>query len=353
MVFTGAHQPFVPQSFPIPTRLGPGEVLVRLSLASICGSDLHTYFGRRQEPEPSILGHEGVGLVLALGPDREDDIAVGDRVTWSLVDSCGHCAYCTTHRLPQKCPDMFKYGHAEWHPGVPPNGCYATHIVLRAGTHVVRVPDNVPDRLVVAANCALATMVHAVEHVPTDCQRIWVQGAGLLGVFGVALLREISQAEIVISETNPARLAIAQKLGAVGLTPADMTARLAAEPESFDVVIEVAGHKTLLPEGVAALRHGGLYLWVGLAHPHSEIAFKAERIVRKCLHVQGVYNYAPWHLDEGVAFLARVGATLPIAEMFSAPMPLTQLDAAIRLAAEQAWLRVILDCYVTAPTTTP
>ncbi|SVB71035.1 uncharacterized protein METZ01_LOCUS223889, partial [marine metagenome] len=59
------------QEFPLPDSLAPGEVLVALRLATVCGSDLHTIEGRRSEPTPAILGHEGVGEVVRYGPGRD------------------------------------------------------------------------------------------------------------------------------------------------------------------------------------------------------------------------------------------------------------------------------------------
>lgn len=344
MVFHGPHEPFEAVAFPVPESLEAGEVLVRLKLAAICGSDLHTYTGRRIEPMPSILGHEGVGVVMALGGDVDRGIAIGDRVTWSLVDSCGECVYCTRHGLPQKCPEKFKYGHAHWFGGEKPNGCYATHIVLRKGTPVVRVPERVSDRMVVSANCALATMVHAVSYLGAEIGSVWIQGAGLLGIYGALLLKERGGVEVTISDVNEDRLTLARDLGLKALSSEEMRRCNGEHPEHFDAVIEVAGMKTLLSEGIDAIRHGGTYLWVGLAHPDSDLDFKGELVVRKCLTVQGVYNYAPWHLQEAVAFLERTGERIPVERFVSPAIPLRELDRAIALSLERTWLRVTLDC---------
>ena len=137
-VFRGPGRRFDLEERPLPRHLGPREVLVRIRLATICGSDLHTLAGRRDEPTPSVLGHEGVGEVVALGPGRSE-CAPGDRVTWSLADSCGHCAACAEWDLPQKCRRLFKYGHAPLSDGTGLNGTYATHLLLRSGTAVVVV----------------------------------------------------------------------------------------------------------------------------------------------------------------------------------------------------------------------
>ncbi|MCB0064393.1 MAG: alcohol dehydrogenase catalytic domain-containing protein, partial [Caldilineaceae bacterium] len=135
-IFDGADQPLRATRLPLPTTLQPGEVLVQIRLATICGSDLHTFMGHRQEAAPAILGHEAVGEIVAVGVGRAE-LQPGHRVTWTIADSCGHCRPCTTYGLPQKCDQLFKYGHAPLDNGSGLNGCYASHIVLRPGTHIV------------------------------------------------------------------------------------------------------------------------------------------------------------------------------------------------------------------------
>ena len=89
-IFEGAGRPFRIAPLPLPAQPGEGEVLVRVSMATICGSDLHTLAGRRQEPVPCVLGHEAVGCVIETGEGRA--AWQGKRVTWTLADSCGVCA---------------------------------------------------------------------------------------------------------------------------------------------------------------------------------------------------------------------------------------------------------------------
>jgi len=119
----------IKKELPLPSQeeMAPGEVLVQLEMASICGSDLHTISGMRHTETPIVLGHEGVGNVVRIGRDNNtntnsnnnnnnnnntntnrDDVQIGDRVTWSIADSCGTCLPCAHYRVPQKCTSLFK-----------------------------------------------------------------------------------------------------------------------------------------------------------------------------------------------------------------------------------------------------
>ena len=95
------------ETFPLPSTLLEGEVLVQLEGATLCNSDLHTLAGRRQEPTPAVLGHEGCGKVVL---SSRVSVAVGERVTFSVTDVCGVCDRCTGGPQ-QKCRNLLKYGH--------------------------------------------------------------------------------------------------------------------------------------------------------------------------------------------------------------------------------------------------
>lgn len=98
-VFRGSGMPMRRMDFAVPS-LRNGEITVTMRLSTICGSDLHTIQGHRQEPTPLILGHEGVGVVTD-SQRAISNVTVGDRVTWSIADSCGHCTRCVQLQMPQ------------------------------------------------------------------------------------------------------------------------------------------------------------------------------------------------------------------------------------------------------------
>ncbi len=103
-VFEGPDLGLRYQTLALPERLGPGEVLVQIELATICGSDLHTIAGHRREPVPAVLGHEAVGRVIAA--EGRPDLQPGDRVSWTIADSCGQCQPCDRcrRRSCTRCP---------------------------------------------------------------------------------------------------------------------------------------------------------------------------------------------------------------------------------------------------------
>jgi len=340
-VFEEPDKPFQLESKEFQSELEPGEALVKIILATICGSDIHTIEGKRKEDTPCILGHEAVGEIIAI--NSRENFKVGDRVTWTIADSCGECPSCTEYDLPEKCDALFKYGHASVHNGSGLNGCYATHILIRKGTHMVKVPDAVSHSAVAPANCALATMVNAVSQTTTKPKRVVVQGGGLLGVYACGILKEMGVVQIYCLEVNESRFQIIKEFGAIPVDAKKENAIQSILDETnggIDAVFEVAGIKQLVPQGVKLLRPGGDYILVGLVHPDSDLGITGEQIIRKCIRIKGVHNYAPWHLDESVAFLERNQGVFPFEKLVSPPYKLEDIEKAVQEAQKQKWMRV-------------
>jgi putative phosphonate catabolism associated alcohol dehydrogenase len=337
-LFHGPGRAFEMSRHPLPRELAPGEVLVEISLATVCGSDLHTVAGRRSAPAPCVLGHEAVGWVVA---SERPGVAAGQRVTWTLADSCGHCAPCTQWELPQKCDRLFKYGHAGLHDGSGLNGCYASHIVLRSGTAVMEVPDALPDALVAPANCALATIVNALSELPASCESALVQGGGLLGLYACAWLRHRGVGTVFCADLSPQRLAQVPEFGGTPLNADPATwPEERKRAQDVDLALEVAGSAAVVPDGVKLLRPGGLYVWAGMVHPETALELTGEAVLRKCLTIRGVHNYAPQHLAAGLQFLAEQQTHLPFGQLVSPALPLEDLGQAVALSQQREWARV-------------
>ncbi|MGC4006498.1 MAG: alcohol dehydrogenase catalytic domain-containing protein [Pirellulales bacterium] len=136
-VFSGVPGSIAVAELPVTPPRG-GELLVRVVGCTLCGSDLHSFHGRRGVPTPTVLGHEIVGRIVEFGPDspRVDlggaPLNVGDRIVWAVVADCGECFYCR-RGLPQKCERSVKYGHEAFRPGRELLGGLADYCLLVAG----------------------------------------------------------------------------------------------------------------------------------------------------------------------------------------------------------------------------
>ncbi|MFH0962733.1 MAG: zinc-binding dehydrogenase [Planctomycetota bacterium] len=347
-VFEGVGKPLRIASFPL-REPPPGHILARVRLAALCGSDLHTVAGRRSEPIPLILGHEIVAEVAALGAGVTKSSAglpldIADRITFSIMASCGRCPNCR-RAIPQKCESLFKYGHSPCTDDPPLSGGLAEYICLRPGTAVFHVPPHLPDRVVCPANCALATALNAIETAGiTPEERVWVQGAGLLGLYCTALLDDLRVAEIVVTDLDEERLKLASKFGAhhtlnVAAMSADQTVD-ALGRNRFDCIVEASGNPSVVRPGVSTLALKGRYVIVGLVCPGSDFTIDGNTVARNYLTLTGIHNYAPAHLARALAFLERTSSRLPYENLVGEVLPLSKVADAFALARAKRNVRV-------------
>ena len=352
-VFSEVGKPLEIQEFHVPQDVEPGAALCRVRMSTVCGSDLHTISGKRQEPTPLILGHEILGEIVALGEDLECDatgelLRAGDRVTWTIMASCDDCFYCD-RGMPQKCEYVRKYGHSRCTESPGLTGGYAEFVYLWPGTAIFRVPDALSDEVATPANCALATVVNGVETICLEQgERVLIQGAGLLGLNLVALAKEAGAAKVLVTDVSDARLQMASRFGAdvcinIGETSdEDLVARLREESGGYgvDVAFEVCGATAAVRQGVEALRIGGRYLIAGLVMPNTDLGIEGNQLTRKCLTAKGIHNYAPRHLARALAHLTAHHQHYPYAELVGATYPLEHIGEAIETAFTGSFIRV-------------
>jgi alcohol dehydrogenase len=354
MIFEGPGRPLSARQFLRPT-LGAGEMLVEVTCTTLCGSDLHTYSGRRGTPCPTILGHEIVGRVAELRPgDPPVDLhgrplAVGDRVTWSVAASCGGCFYCQ-RGLPQKCERLFKYGHEKLDERHPLSGGLAEHCHLARGTSILKVPDDLADEVVCPANCATATVAAALRAAGSLSERnVLVQGCGMLGLTAAAMAAERGAREVIVCDPDASRLGWAARFGATRTVhlanPASAltdTVAQATAGRGVDVALELSGDPAAIEAGLPLLCTGGHYVWVGAVFPTREVALSPELIVRRLLRIEGVHNYTPADLLRAVEFLDAAQSRFPFAELVTARFALADAEQAFRHAAQAHAPRVAI-----------
>jgi putative phosphonate catabolism associated alcohol dehydrogenase len=342
-VFRAPNQPLTIESFPLPS-LGGREAIARILCTTVCGSDLHSYTGRRHSPAPSVLGHEMVGEICSMGPDGALDfhgnpLAPGDRVTWSMVWSCGACFYCSRGLRP-KCEHLMKFGHEQIAPGRDLIGGLAEHCILREGSAIFRVPANVPDLVASPANCATATVAAVFRNAGTvEGQTVVVLGAGMLGLTACAMASALGAACVIAIEIDPARAELALRFGASlvldGSAPAadlrrqilDQTAGRGAE-----FALEFTGMPEAIEAGFDLLRFGGHFVLAGATFPSRPVALPAEQLVRRMLQITGVYNYEPADLATALDFLSANIARFPFETLVGRTFSLDHVQAAFEYA---------------------
>ncbi len=352
-VFERPDSPLALRKVSIPDPLEAGAILCRVAMSTICGSDLHTIFGRRPEPAPSILGHEIVGRIAACGTDGLTDfngerLRTGDRVTWSIAASCGSCRYCTSG-IPQKCERVRKYGHLclEQHPHL--TGGYAEYICIMPGTAVFKAPPEVPDEILAPVNCTLATAVNAVRSIGLrSSDTVLVQGAGLLGLYICALAKSAGCPCVIATDTTPARLETARHFGADHClcirehTSEGLIERIVslAGGHGLNVAFEACGSRDAARVAVEVLDVGGRCLIAGLVTPGSVLDIDANKIVRKCLTIRGIHNYHPEDLREAIRFIREHRDAYAFEEIVGVVFPLEQINEAVKEAASGKHIRV-------------
>lgn len=336
--------------------LAPGDALVEIELATICGSDVHTTQGHRATPTPLVLGHEQVGRVVAVGEGAVTadglPLRVGERVVWSLTFGCGSCATCR-RGLPQKCVAVRKYGHERLSPGWELTGGFATHEHLRAGTAIVPVEEGVDAAVLAPVSCGTATAsaaLHAAEDiVELAGGAVVVFGAGLIGLTLCAMATDRG-ARVVVVDPDRSRRELALRFGAV--TTADPRARrggdsLARALEAFDeapaAAFDASGSPRAVASAIEAVRVGGVAVLVGSVFPSEAVPLDPERVVRQLITIRGVHNYAPAHLIEAARFAETRGAAYPFVGLVGMTVPLGRLDDGIAAAAKARAVRVGVD----------
>jgi S-(hydroxymethyl)glutathione dehydrogenase / alcohol dehydrogenase len=330
-----------------------GEVLVRMAAIGVCGSDLHMLKGEWLRPTPMVLGHEGSGVIEAVGEGVE--LRPGDRVVISWAPGCGECGPCLRGR-PAACEPlraaiaagtlldgttrMSLDGETIYR--MTATGCLAEHVVLSANA-ALPLGDDVSLEEAALLGCAALTGVGAVRHASTLAagQTALVVGAGGVGQFVVQGARIAGAAEIVCVDPNAGRLEHARRLGATTVGHPDELATLL--PDGADVAFDAVG----LPETSAlALEHarsGGQCVLVGMAPTGARLDVDPYEFA---LHEKTLTGTLYGSEDPAVALPVLLddirAGRLELAAMLGDSYPLEQADEAFRASIAGSPGRVLV-----------
>lgn len=374
MVWQGIGMPHAAIAVP-GVSLGSGDALVAVELATICPSDAAAVRDGTGVAAPLVLGHEQVGRVVAVGADASTSdgtrLVVGMRIVWSRRIGCGECDACLAGATSD-CADAREYGADRLRRGWELSGGFASHVLVRAGTTILTVPEIVPAAVLAPVPCATALAASAVERVTqsveVDGATVLVSGADLVGLTVVAMLAD-EGAHVIVVEPDATRRSRALDFGAHGVAadPSDV-GRLVRSDRDAAAEGRPAGRG--LPRPVAVIgsaplatdsadeswvdgdgSFGAVGLVVGLrdvsTSPHGPEADGSGGAVRPpwpegALTVT-LRRTEPRHLVMAVDFASNAWFRYPFADLVADRFPLERLDDALRVAAETSVLRIAVD----------
>lgn len=337
------------RDYPVP-EVEPGAILVQLTRAGICGSDLHIWRGEMKAvygdtPQDLTFGHEMCGRVARLGDGVSTDsmgqpVQEGDRVTFAYFFPCGRCPVCLRDELGN-CPRKARANRVA---GTPPyfNNAYGDYYYLRPNHFVYRIPDEISDDMATPVNCALSQVLYGLQRAGFGFgQTIAIQGAGGLGINAVAVARDMGAEQIIVFDRIPGRLELAQAFGANHALNVDDFPSEQARVEAVkdltggfgaDVVADLVGYPEVIPEGLRMLRSGGCYLEIGNIAPGNTFSYDAAALMRSNARLVAASNYSPWALPQALSFVRRNLHRFPFERLISHTFPLEQISDAFRQA---------------------
>lgn len=268
---------------PVPEP-GPGEVLVRVASVGVCGSDTHYYdhgrIGRFVVEAPLVLGHEASGEVVRLGAGVSR-LEVGQRVSVEPGVPDMTCEQCLAGRY-NLCPDMRFFA-------TPPiDGAFAEYVLVHSA-FAHPVPQSMSDDAAALLE-PLSVGIWACRKAQVGAgSRVLITGAGPIGLVSVQTALAFGATEVVVSDVNPARLSLAQALGATSVVDA-RTERVTDLERPPTVLLECSGFPPAIGEGIRALDRAGRAVLVGMGG--DEIALPLSVVQERELEVTGTFRYA-------------------------------------------------------------
>ncbi|HEX6200953.1 MAG TPA: alcohol dehydrogenase catalytic domain-containing protein, partial [Thermoanaerobaculia bacterium] len=256
---------------PDPGIEAPGDAIVRVEVAGLCGSDLHPYRGREVGLDPgTVMGHEVVGEVVETGAEVTR-FRPGDRVVAPFTTSCGACFYCRTG-LSSRCERGELLGWVEGGRGLHGTQAEGVRVPLADTTLVALRPEDPAETAVLAGDVAATGLFAALSGGVSPGQVVAVVGAGPVGLAAVAAARELGAALVFALDGVPERRALAEAFGAEALDPSAGEAverlRQATGGRGADAVLEAVGTPEATRVAFDLARPGAVLASVGVHTEH-------------------------------------------------------------------------------------
>jgi 2-desacetyl-2-hydroxyethyl bacteriochlorophyllide A dehydrogenase len=293
-----------------PPQPGEDEILVRVTACGICGSDLHGFLGhsaRRDASVPLTMGHEFAGQIVELGAGihgQKQSLAVGDRIVVQPQIYCGHCPACRSGRQ-NICPNMDIVG-------IERPGAFAELVAVPAHRAFL-LPEGLSE-LDASLVETLAVEVHLFRKMAAPLPRtVAILGGGAQGLLALQLARLSGAEKVLVSDVVPQRLALAERMGATAVLPADQVDVVKAILDAThgwgaELIVDTAGVPITRQQGVAALAPGGTLALIGLGIGETTLNFLP--VVGKELDIRGSYCYSDDDFQRALELIAAGQVTV-------------------------------------------
>ncbi|HJP71490.1 MAG TPA: L-threonine 3-dehydrogenase [Candidatus Limnocylindria bacterium] len=316
---------------------GPGEVLLRVDAASICGTDLHLFQWDEWAAEnlvpPRILGHELAGTVVGIG-SGVTRVREGDLVGVESHLFCWECAQCQRGEM-HLCRDLRVIG-------VHVDGGFAEHVVIPEAN---AVESNGLDPAVVALQEPMGNAVHAAFAEPIEGRTVLVTGCGPIGLCAVGIARAAGAALVVATDTEPYRLELARTMGAdLALDASDpgTEGRImeATGGDGVEVVLEMSGAPRALDQALRVITRGGRISLLGIFNGSVPLDL-SEQVIMQGLRLHGIFGRRIYDTWERTQALLRSGA-LDVTPIITHRLDLAEWPQAFELLASRHAGKVVL-----------
>lgn len=314
---------------------GPGEVLIRVLVAGVCGTDLHLHDGEFGPTYPLTPGHEFVGQVVAVGAGTAAEM-IGRRFVVDNTGSCGHCVECRRAR-PAYCQNLIAQG-------VNAPGGFAEYVATSSG-RCFAVDDLDPETAVFTE--PVACVVHGLDVLGLQPgANVLLFGAGPTGLVLTQLLARSGASELTVAAPTQAKLDLARAGGAdqtVLVDRADPASSLdqlrKAAPDGFDVVIDATGAVAVLAQTLALTRTGGTVFVYGMTSQAAVWSIAPYDIFRRELTIKGSFAQQ-FSFDRALSALRsdRVKTEGMISRRFS----LDAYDEALAAVADSSVVKAVI-----------
>jgi Zn-dependent alcohol dehydrogenase len=342
---------------------GPGEVLVRLRASGVCHSDWNAIDGTAENPCPSVLGHEGAGVVEEIG-DGVTRVGVGDHVALSWAPWCGECEECRRD-LPQLCstvwPAMGTGGLMDGTPRLSRDGDPVYHYSFLSTfaeacvvpeRSCVPISDDVPFDVAALVGCAVTTGVGAVWRTarvrPGD--RVAVIGCGGVGLSALMAAVAAGADPVVAVDTAPGKLDAARSFGAThgvewqGSPESTAEAVREATRGGVDYAVEATGRPEAMEAAFLATRARGAAVLIGIPRAGAVLSLPATTFPRMERRVLGsIYGSSKPERDFPHTLALYRAGRLPLDRLVSHRLPLEEAARGFELMRSGEALRVVLE----------